>query len=67
VAESHELGETDVEQPTNVGDVEFTDSADRALPRWHRTRDHGYHYQRQHLTHHNVRLEYWSLVVTPNA
>jgi hypothetical protein len=28
---SHELDETDLEPPNNVGDVEFTDSAERAL------------------------------------
>lgn len=30
-AQSRELDETDVKQPNNVGDVEFTDNADRAL------------------------------------
>ncbi|MGH3866465.1 MAG: hypothetical protein ACRDQ4_10080 [Pseudonocardiaceae bacterium] len=29
--QSRELDETDVEQPNNVGDIEFTDSTDRAL------------------------------------
>ncbi len=38
-AQSRELDETDVERPHNVGDVEFTDSA-----------DHAYHYQRQDLS-----------------
>ncbi len=30
-AQSRELDNTDVKQPKNVGDVEFTDAADRAV------------------------------------
>jgi hypothetical protein len=30
-AQSRELGVTDAKQPKNVGDAEFTDTADRAL------------------------------------
>jgi hypothetical protein len=39
-ARSRELDETDVKQPNNVGFVEFTDNADRALATL-RPRPHG--------------------------